>query len=30
MIPLAGDDGEGCQGEVQTDEGWTPCWDPQA
>jgi hypothetical protein len=30
MLPLAGDADEGCQWEVQTDEGWTPYWDPQA
>jgi hypothetical protein len=30
MIPLAGDADEGCQWKVQTDEGWTPYWDPQA
>jgi hypothetical protein len=30
MLPLAGDADEGCQWEVQTDEGWTSYWDPQA
>jgi hypothetical protein len=27
---LAGDANEGCQWEVQTDEGWALYWDPQA
>jgi hypothetical protein len=30
MFPLFGDVDEGCQWEVQTDEGWTPYRDPQA
>jgi hypothetical protein len=30
LLPLAGDANEGGQWEVQTDEGWTPYWDPQA
>jgi hypothetical protein len=30
LLPLAGDADEDCQGEVQTDEGWIPYWDPQA
>ena len=28
--PYSGDADEGCQWEVQTDEGWIPYWDPQA
>jgi hypothetical protein len=30
MLPLAGNADESCQWEVQTDEGWTPYWDPEA
>jgi hypothetical protein len=30
MLPLASGADEGCQWEVQTDEGWTLYWDPQA
>jgi hypothetical protein len=30
LLPLSGDAGVGCQWEVQTDEGWTLYWDPQA
>jgi hypothetical protein len=30
LLPLASNANEGCQWEVQTDEGWTPYWDPQA
>jgi hypothetical protein len=30
LLPLSGDADEGCQWEVQTDEGWTSFWDPQA
>jgi hypothetical protein len=30
LLPLVGDADEGCLWEVQTDEGWTPYWDPQA
>jgi hypothetical protein len=30
VLPLSDDVDEGCQWEVQTDEGWTPYWDPQA
>jgi hypothetical protein len=29
LLPLSGDADEGCQWEVQTDEGWTLYWDPQ-
>jgi hypothetical protein len=29
-LPLASDANKGCQWEVQTDEGWTPYWNPQA
>jgi hypothetical protein len=28
--PPSGDADEGCQWEVQTDEGWVPYWDSQA
>jgi hypothetical protein len=28
LLPLSGDVDEGCQWEVQTNEGWTPYWDP--
>jgi hypothetical protein len=28
LLPLTGDADEGCRWEVQTDEGWTPYWDP--
>jgi hypothetical protein len=30
LVPLFGDADEGCQWKVQTDEGWTPYWNPQA
>jgi hypothetical protein len=30
LLPLTGDVDEGCHWEVQTSEGWTPYWDPQA
>jgi hypothetical protein len=30
LFPLTGDVDKGCQWEVQTGEGWTPYWDPQA
>jgi hypothetical protein len=30
LFPLSGKANEGCQWEVQTDDGWTPYWDPQA
>jgi hypothetical protein len=30
LLPLSGDTDEGYQWEVQTNEGWTPYWDPQA
>jgi hypothetical protein len=30
LLPLSGDADEGCQWEVQTDEGWTLYWDSQA
>jgi hypothetical protein len=30
LLPLSGDADEGCQWEVQTNEGWTSFWDPQA
>jgi hypothetical protein len=30
LLPLSDDVDEGCQWEVQTDEDWTPYWDPQA
>jgi hypothetical protein len=30
LLPLSNDANEGCQWEVQTDEGWTLYWDPQA
>jgi hypothetical protein len=30
LLPLSGDVDEGYQWEVQTDEGWTPYWDPQS
>jgi hypothetical protein len=30
LLPLSGDVDEGCQWEVQTNEGWTPYWDPWA
>jgi hypothetical protein len=30
LLPLSGDANEGYQWEVQTNEGWTPYWDPQA
>jgi hypothetical protein len=30
LLPLSDDAGEGCQWDVQTDEGWTPYWVPQA
>jgi hypothetical protein len=30
LLPLSGDANEGCQWEVQIDEGWTPYCDPQA
>jgi hypothetical protein len=30
LLPLFGDADEGYQWKVQTDEGWTPYWDPQA
>jgi hypothetical protein len=30
LLPFSGDVDEYCQWEVQTDEGWTPYWDPQA
>jgi hypothetical protein len=30
LLPLSVDADEGYQWEVQTDEGWTPYWDPQA
>jgi hypothetical protein len=30
MLPLSGNADEGCQWEVQTNEGWTLYWDPQA
>jgi hypothetical protein len=30
LLPLSSDVDERCQWEVQTDEGWTPYWDPQA
>jgi hypothetical protein len=30
LLPLSSDADEGCQWEVQTDEGWAPYWDPQA
>jgi hypothetical protein len=26
LLPLSNDADEGCQWEVQTDEGWTPYW----
>jgi hypothetical protein len=29
-IPPSGDADEGCQWEIQTDEGWIPYWDSQA
>jgi hypothetical protein len=30
LHPHTGDADEGCQWEVQTNEGWTLYWDPQA
>ena len=30
LPPSSGDADEGCQWEVQTDEGWIPYWDSQA
>jgi hypothetical protein len=30
LLPLSSDADEDCQWEVQTEEGWTPYWDPQA
>jgi hypothetical protein len=30
LLPLFGDADEGCQWKVQTNEGWTPYWDPLA
>jgi hypothetical protein len=30
VLPLSGDADEGCQWKVQTEEGWTLYWDPQA
>jgi hypothetical protein len=30
LPPPSGDTNEGCQWEVQTDEGWVPNWDSQA
>jgi hypothetical protein len=30
LLPLSSDVNEGCQWEVQTDEGWTLYWDPQS
>jgi hypothetical protein len=30
LLPLSGDADEGCQWDVQTDEGWAPYWDSQA
>jgi hypothetical protein len=30
LLPLSDDADDGCQWEVQTDEGWTLYWDPQA
>jgi hypothetical protein len=27
--PFSGDADEGCQWEIQTDEGWVPYWDSQ-
>jgi hypothetical protein len=30
LLPLTDNVDEGCQWEVQTDEGWTPYWDHQA
>jgi hypothetical protein len=30
LLPLADNADEGCQWEVQSDEGWTPYWGPQA
>jgi hypothetical protein len=30
LLPLSSDTDEGCQWEVQTDEGWTSYCDPQA
>jgi hypothetical protein len=27
--PSSGDADEGCQWEIQTDEGWVPYWDSQ-
>jgi hypothetical protein len=29
LLPSSGDANEGCQWEVQTDEGWIPYWDSQ-
>jgi hypothetical protein len=29
LPPSLGDANEGCQWEVQTDEGWVPYWDAQ-
>jgi hypothetical protein len=28
LLPLFGNAGEGCQCEVQTDDGWTLYWEP--
>jgi hypothetical protein len=30
LLHLSDDADDGCQWEVQTDEGWTLYWDPQA
>jgi hypothetical protein len=30
LLPLSGDADEGCQWKVQTHDGWTLYWDPQA
>jgi hypothetical protein len=30
LLPPSSDADEGCQWEVQTDEGWAPYWDPHA
>jgi hypothetical protein len=29
LPPSSGDADEGCQWEIQTDEGWVPYWDSQ-